>query len=137
SGSGSLQVAARAVARGMYTKASGGIIILDPTDNNTLNVTATGNVTVTNGGSIDVDSRSPNGGATCSNTGNIVADTINLSDGRFNSTNTGTLIGQINYYQPPTPDPLATMPEPSQPLLPNLPASVLALLGSSYSTNNG
>jgi Flp pilus assembly protein TadG len=136
-GSGTLPVTARAVARGTFNPATPGILILDPTDNNTLDVTATGNVTVTNGGSIDVDSRSPNGGATCTNIGNITADTINLSDGTYNHSNTGTLIGTINYNQPPTPDPLASLKEPDQPLPPILPASVLAQLGSSYSTNNG
>src|SRR5262249_8506443 len=83
-GDGALQVHARAVARGTYAPASPGILILDPTDNNTLNVTASGNVTVTGGGAIDVNSKSANGGATCTNTGNIVADTINLSDGKYN-----------------------------------------------------
>jgi hypothetical protein len=136
-GSGTLQVAARAVARGTYTPANPGILILDQTDNNTLDVTASGNVTVTNGGAIDVDSKSANGGATCTSTGNIVADTINLSDNTYNHSNSGTLIGTINYNQPPTPDPLASVPEPTQPLLPNLPSSTLALLGSGYSTNNG
>jgi hypothetical protein len=136
-GSAALKVTARAVGRGSYTPAAPGILILDPTDNNTLNVTATGNVTVTNGGAIDVNSKSANGGATCSNTGNIVADTINLSDNTYNHSNTGTLIGQVFYKQPPTPDPLANVPEPAQPALPTLPASVLTLLGSNYSTNNG
>jgi Putative Flp pilus-assembly TadE/G-like len=136
-GDGKLKVAARAVARGSYTPASPGILVLDPTDNNTLNVTSSGDVTVTNGGAIDVSSKSPNGGATCTNSGNITADTINLSDGKYNSSNSGTLIGQVNYNQPPTPDPLAALPEPAQPELPNLPATVLALLGSNYSTSNG
>jgi roadblock/LC7 domain-containing protein len=136
-GNGTLPVSARAVARGTFTAATPGILILDPTGNNTLNVTSTGNVTVTNGGAIDVNSKSPNGGATCTNTGNIVADTINLSDNTYNHSNTGTLIGQINFNVPPTPDPLANLPQPTQPAAPTLPASVLALLGSSYSTNNG
>jgi hypothetical protein len=136
-GSGALKVAARAVARGTYTPANPGILILDPTDNNTLDVTASGNVTVTGGGSIIVDSKSPNGGATCTNTGNIVADTIDLSDDTYNHSNTGTLIGTINYNQPPTPDPLAGLQEPAQPQPPNLPSSTLSLLGSGYSTNNG
>jgi hypothetical protein len=133
-GSGTLKVAGRSVARGTYGPASPGILILDPTDNNTLNVTASGNVTVTNGGSIDVDSKSPNGGATCTNTGNIVADTINLSDDTYNHSNSGTLIGTINYNQPPTPDPLATLPEPTQPAYPPAPP---APPGLNYSTNNG
>jgi hypothetical protein len=136
-GSGALTVTARAVARGKYSPASPGILLLDPNDNNTLDVTSSGNVTVTNGGAIDVDSKSANGGATCTNSGNIVADTINLSDGTYNSSNTGTLIGNIYYNQPPTPDPLASLPEPSQPLPPDLPAATLAQLGSGYSTNNG
>jgi Putative Flp pilus-assembly TadE/G-like len=136
-GSDALKVGAQAVARSSYQPAAPGILVLDPKSNNTLNVTCSGNVTVTGGGAIDVDSKSPNGGATCTNTGNVVADTINLSDGVYNHSNTGTLIGQVNYYVPPTPDPLASLPEPTQPPLPTLPASVLALLGSSYSTNNG
>jgi Flp pilus assembly protein TadG len=136
-GSGTLKVTARAVARGSYTPASPGILLLDPTDNNTLDVTSSGNVTVTNGGAIDVNSKSANGGATCTNTGNIVADTINLSDNTYNHSNSGTLIGQINYNQPPTPDPLANLAEPTQPPLPALSAATLAILGSNYSTNNG
>jgi Flp pilus assembly protein TadG len=136
-GAGKLEVIARGVARGKYKPASPGILILDPTDNNTLNVTCSGNVTVTNGGAIDVDSRSPNGGATCTNTGNIVADTINLSDNTYNHSNTGTLIGQVNYNVPPTPDPLAALPEPAKPAFPSLPATTLSVLGSSYSTSQG
>jgi Flp pilus assembly protein TadG len=136
-GSGSLQVTARAVARGTFTPANPGILILDQTDNNTLNVTSSGDVTVTNGGAIDVDSKSANGGATCTSTGNIVADTINLSDNTYNHSNSGTLLGTINYNQPVTPDPLASLPEPTQPALPGLPASVLLLLGSGYSEGNG
>jgi hypothetical protein len=142
-GTGNIPVYARAVARGTYTPASPGILVLDPKDNNTLNVTATGGVTVT-GGSIVVNSNSPNGGATCTNTGNIVGQTINLSDNTYNHSNSGTLyapaVGQtsgINFNQPPTPDPLANLAEPAQPLLPALPVSVLTLLGGGYSTNNG
>jgi hypothetical protein len=136
-GDGALKVTARAVARGTYAPANPGILILDPIDNNTLDVTASGSVTVTNGGAIDVDSKSASGGATCTSTGNIVADTINLSDNTYNHSSSGTLIGTINYNQPPTPDPLAALPEPSQPAYPSLPSSVLTLLGSSYSTSNG
>jgi hypothetical protein len=136
-GSGALKVGARAVARGTWVPANPGILVLDQTDNNTLDVTSSGDVTVTNGGSIDVDSKSANGGATCSNSGNITASTINLSDNTYNASNSGTLVGTINYNQPPTPDPLASLPEPSQPPLPGLSTSVLALLGSSYSTTNG
>jgi Flp pilus assembly protein TadG len=136
-GSGKLKVSARSVARGLYKPSSPGILILDPTDNNTLDVTASGGVTVTNGGSIIVDSKSANGGLTITNTGNVTAANVNLSDGLYNQSNSGTVIGTVNYNQPPTPDPLATLPEPSQPAYPSLPASVLSLLGSNYSLNNG
>jgi hypothetical protein len=129
-----LKVLARAVARGQYRASAPGILVLDPTDNNTLDLTAAGNVTVTDGGAITVDSQSPNGGATCTNTGNAVADVINLSDGVFNHSNSGTLIGQINYNVPPTPDPLAALPEPPDqpypPTPPNLP-------GLNYSQSQG
>jgi hypothetical protein len=133
-GSDKIQVYARAVARGMYTPSQPGILVLDPTDNNTLDITASGNVTVTGGGSIVVDSNSPNGGATCTNTGNAVANTINLSDNTYNHSNSGTLIGTINYNQPPTPDPLVTLPEPSPP---NFPPTPPATPGLNYSTSNG
>jgi Flp pilus assembly protein TadG len=136
-GSGALKVTARAVARGSYTGANPGILVLDPTDNNTLNVTASGGVTVTNGGAVTDDSKSANGGVTLTNTGNITAATVNVSDNTYNHSNTGNIVGSINYNQPPTPDPLAVLPEPAQPQLPSLPASVLTLLGSNYSTNNG
>jgi Flp pilus assembly protein TadG len=135
-GSGKIQVAARAVARGMYKPAAPGILILDPKDNNTLNVTASGGVTVTNGGAIDVDSTSGSG-LSITNIGNVTADAVNITGPSYAQSNTGTVIRQINYNQPPTPDPLATLPEPAQPSLPILPSSVLALLGSNYSTTNG
>jgi Flp pilus assembly protein TadG len=135
-GSGTVPVSSRAVARASYTPASPGILILDQTDNNTLNVTATGNVT--NGGAITNDSKSANGGVSITNTGNVVADTVNLSDGTYNHSNSGDIIAtNLNYNQPPTPDPLAALPEPSQPGYPVLPSSVLTMLGSNYSTSQG
>jgi hypothetical protein len=133
-GSDNLTVTARAVARGQYNPSAPGILVLDPKDNNTLDLTAAGNVTVTNGGAITVDSQSANGGATLTNTGNAVADVINLSDGVYNRSNSGDLIGQINYNVPPTPDPLAALPEPPDQPYPPAPPP---LQGLNYSTNNG
>ena len=133
-GSGTIQAGARAVARGLYTPSSPGILVLDPTDNNTLDVTASGGVTVTNHGSITDDSKSANGGLTITNTGNVTADTVNLSDGTYNHSNSGNIIANtINYNQAATPDPLASMPEPSQPSAPSLSGPAAA----AYSTNNG
>ena len=133
-GRDNLNVTARAVARGQYRAAAPGILVLDPTDNNTLDLTAAGNVTVTNGGAITVDSQSVNGGATLTSTGNAVADVINLSDGVYNRSNSGDLIGQINYNVPPTPDPLAALPEPPDQPYPPTPPS---LPGLNYSTSQG
>ncbi len=128
---------ARAVARGIYAPAAPGILVLDPTDNNTLDLTAQGNVTVTNGGAIVVDSTSSNGGATLTSSGNATATTINLSGPVYNKSNTGDLIGAVNYNVPQTPDPLAALPEPSIPSLPTLPAATLSTQGLNYDTTNG
>ncbi len=132
-GTGSLTVTGRSVARGLYTPAEPGILVLDPTDNNTLDITASGGVTVTGGGSITVDSTSANGGLTLTSTGNATANTINLSDNTYNHSNSGNAIGTINYKQPSTPDPLALLTEPSQPNAPSLSGAALA----AYSSNNG
>ena len=120
-GNSSLPVTARAVAHGAFTPASPGVLVLDPSDNNTLDVTASGNVTVTGHGSINVNSKSANGGATLTSTGNVVADNIYLSDDVYNHSNTGDIVGTVNYNVPPTPDPLAGLPEPAQPAYPEAP----------------
>jgi len=136
-GSQKLNGGGRAVARGTYTPASPGILVLDPTDNNTLDLTATGNVTVTNGGSIVVDSTSANGGATLTSTGNATATTINLSGPKYNKSNSGDLIGTVNYNVPKTPDPLAALPEPSDPAYPPTPKINGVAMTSGYSTSQG
>jgi hypothetical protein len=133
-GSSNIPVTARAVAHGEFTPANPGVLVLDPTDNNTLDVTASGNVTVTGHGSINVNSKSANGGATMTNTGNIVADNINLSDGVYNHSNSGNMIGSVHYNVPPTPDPLAGLPQPTQPAYPQAPAPTTGL---NYSTSQG
>ncbi len=120
----------RCVARGTYTPASPGILVLDPTDNNTLDLTAQGDVTVTGGGAIVVNSTSANGGATLTSSGNATATNINLSGPKYNQSNSGTLKGTVNYNVPQTPDPLASLPEPSQPASPSP-------LPTGYDNNNG
>jgi hypothetical protein len=135
-GDDQLKGGARAVGRGRYSPVAPGILVLDPTDPNSLSVTASGGVTVTNGGSIIVDSTSGSG-ASLSNTGNVTASDINLSGPSYSASNTGTMIGTVNYNVPRTPDPLAALTEPSVPSLPVLPATTLSTLGSNYSTTNG
>jgi hypothetical protein len=137
-GSQKLTGGARAVARGTYSPASPGILVLDPTDNNTFNLTSSGNVTVNNGGSIVIDSSSSSG-ASLTNTGNGVATTINITGKAYSASNAGTLQGTINYNVPATPDPLAALPEPSQPALPSTPTigGVAMTSGQGYSTSQG
>jgi hypothetical protein len=132
-GSQKLTGSARAVARGLYTPATPGILVLDPKDNNTLDLTAGGNVVVTGGGSIVVNSTSDSGAA-LTNTGNAVANTINLSGAGYSKSNSGNLDGTINYKVPPTPDPLAALPEPA---VPGYPLTPPVLQGLNYSLNNG
>jgi hypothetical protein len=135
-GTGTLTVQARAVARGKYSAASPGILILDPKSSNALTTTNTGSVVVTGGGAIDVDSADP-AGATISNAGNIQAATINLSGvPGYKYTNTGVFVGTLNSGVPPTPDPLANLPEPAQPPYPPAPTPS-SIASSAYTTSQG
>jgi hypothetical protein len=62
----------------------------------------------------------------------LPANVINLSGPKYNKSNTGDLIGTVNYNVPPTPDPLAALPEPSKPAAPaTLPP------GGIYDASNG
>jgi hypothetical protein len=116
-GSGKIPVTGRAVARGTKTPKANGIIVLDPTSSNSLTTTNSANITVQQG-NIVVDSNSSSGG-TISNTGNIKAVELDFSgnpgygssgSGQFTATS-----GNILSSQTPTPDPLASLPPPTQP----------------------
>jgi hypothetical protein len=139
-GSDKMTVGARAVARGTYSPATPGILVLDPNQSNSFDLTSSGNVTVTNGGSITVDS-TDNAGAALTNSGSGIASTINLSGSTYSHSNTGTLQGTINYSQPATPDPLASLPEPSQPSgypsTPTVGSASGPALTQGYDQNNG
>jgi Flp pilus assembly protein TadG len=113
-GESAMPVQARAVAEGSRYPRNNGIIVLDPKNSNTLNTTATGAVTVTNG-NIIVDSNDPHGGF-ISNTGNIQADEIDFSGNPgYGTSSTGEFIGTLKSSQVPTPDPLKNLPPPDQP----------------------
>jgi hypothetical protein len=106
-------VAARAVARGRLTTGKVGILVLDLTVSEALKANGTGTITVSQA-DIIVNSSDPQatGG---DGQGAILTD----SGGAFQLTggvkaNT-TLIGKVNYNQPPTPDPLAYIPQPTLP----------------------
>jgi hypothetical protein len=130
-GSGTIQLAGRAVARGTMAGKNNGIIILDPKSSNALTTTNTANITVTNG-NIIVDSSDAKG-ATISNSGNISAVEMDFTGnpGYFSS-GTGQFIGKILSNQAPTPDPLANLPPPPQmaPNFSNINISALPKIGS-------
>jgi Flp pilus assembly protein TadG len=114
-GSGNLSIAARAVARGTLAPKADGIIVLAPTGSNDLMTSNSANITVKNG-SIIVNSSDPKGG-TISNTGNISANALYFTGSPgYATSGSGDFIGTIYSSQAPTPDPLAALPPPSQPL---------------------
>src|SRR5262249_23200759 len=103
----------RAVARGRLAVSKNGILVLDLTVSEALKANGTGTVTITNA-DIVVNSSDPQatGG---DGSGAILKD----ANGAFQLTggvkaNT-TLVGPVYYNQPPTPDPLAYLPEPTLP----------------------
>jgi Flp pilus assembly protein TadG len=115
-GTGKIPVSGRAVARGIKSPKSNGIIVLDPSSSNALTATNTANITVQQG-NIIVDSNDSKGG-TISNSGNISAVELDFSgDPRYNTTGSGKFIassGNILSSQTPTPDPLASLAPPSE-----------------------
>ena len=116
-GSGKIPVSGRAVAEGTKTPKANGIIVLDPKDSNTLTTTNTANITVQQA-NIVVDSNDSMGGS-ISNSGNIQAVELDFSgDPGYGSSGSGQFIatsGNILSKQTPTPDPLASLPPPSEP----------------------
>jgi hypothetical protein len=103
----------RAVARGRLTTGKNGILVLDLTAAESLKANGTGTITVNNADVI-VNSSDPAavGG---DGTGAILTDvggSFQLSGGIKPNTN---LVGTVHYNQPPTPDPLAYLPQPTLP----------------------
>ncbi len=115
-GSNTLNVKARAVARGAQAPKNNGIIVLDPSGSNTLQTSNTANITVSNG-NIVVDSTDSKAGS-ISNSGNIQAPELDFtgSPGYFSS-GSGSFIGTKLSNQPATPDPLLHLNGPDQPIL--------------------
>ncbi len=123
-GSSSIPISARAVARGLWVDSSPAILALNPTASGALTATGNGTISVTRdagttaGGNIIVDSNSSSG-ITVSGKNALVTDP---SDGILSSSPTspgysgsGSVSPTPVTSQPPTPDPLRFIPEPSQP----------------------
>jgi Putative Flp pilus-assembly TadE/G-like len=108
--SGSTQVKARAVARGIYTPGSYGIIMLDPTISDSFEVD--GNCVVH--GDVWVNSSSSTATGLLTAGATLTCDNLNCVGGVDNS-HGGVINGTINSGQSAAPDPLANIPEPSVP----------------------
>jgi hypothetical protein len=100
---------ARAIARGRWAGSGLGIVVLDPIKKSALGASGGGNLTVTGGASIVVDS---DDSWAASGTG---GGTITASDFEITGGYVGNLSGTINTGVPPTPDPLRYLPEPPVP----------------------
>jgi hypothetical protein len=108
-GSGTIPVAARAVAVGGWVPAKVGILLLDPSSSGSFYDNGGGTVTVA-GVPIIVDSNSPTamvavGGAT------VVAGEFDVT-GVPGQSGSGVFTGTLYNGVPPTPDPLRYIPEP-------------------------
>ena len=117
-GAGTLQVPGHAVARAKYSAASPGILVLDPHGNQSFDVTGNGMI-LTGSSSIVVDSDSSQAAKV---TGNGDAEAANFyitgKNPGYAATGSGQFVGTVSTGVPSTPDPLATLPEPSAPALP-------------------
>jgi hypothetical protein len=125
-GTADVVVKARAVARGCWSGAKMGILILDPSVSDSLKANGGGVVQVSNADLI-VDSNNP-GSVGSDGTGTIIKvvnASADLTGGLQNNT---TIQGTVVYNQPPTPDPLAYLTPPP------LPSTVLT--ATKYSANS-
>ena len=109
-GTGGIPVAARAVAYGAWTPARIGILLLDPSSSGAFYDNGGGTVNVA-GVPIIVDSNSPTamvavGGAT------VTASEFDVT-GVPGQSGSGSFSGTLYNGVPPTPDPLAYLPEPN------------------------
>jgi type II secretory pathway pseudopilin PulG len=109
-GSTDLTVSARAVGRGLWKESKIGILVLDPTQQNSLDASGTGGVTVTGGASVIVDSNDPASAARVTGGGGISAPDFEITGGA-----NGPLNGVVHTGQQPQPDPLRNLPVPAVP----------------------
>jgi hypothetical protein len=118
-GSGAIPVRARAVAAGLMAPGGGGagIIVLNPTVQKALEVTGPGSVLVKSG-KIIVDSNNSNA-AEITGSGNVDSIEVDVTGTKpgYSSSSSGLFVnnggpGNVKTGKAPTPDPLASLPEP-------------------------
>jgi Flp pilus assembly protein TadG len=108
-GTNSTNVSARAVAVGAWKGSGKGVIVLDPTVADALDSNGNGSLSVTGGASVIVNSSDPSA-ARDTGGGTVTADNFLVTGG----TN-GTFNGTVTTGVPPSPDPLAYLPAPTEP----------------------
>jgi hypothetical protein len=107
--SAAIPVKAHAVARGQWRLPGQGVITLDPTAKNSLNLNGTGTLLTVQGGTIVVDS---NNGNALTSGGTMTATGINITGGY---TGGGTFTPTPVTGTPAVEDPLKALPTPSPP----------------------
>jgi hypothetical protein len=122
----STPVVARAVARALYGGSGDGIIMLDPSAQDSLNSPGGGTLSVTGNAAVVVDSSDPSAART-TNGGSVTASEFDVTGG-----STGTFNGTVYTGVPPTPDPLAYLPVPSMPAAGTITSTHLPGGGTQY-----
>jgi hypothetical protein len=106
-------VSSRAVAMGAWVPFRNGILVLNPTEPNSLNNNGGGYIKILNA-DIIVNSNAPDG-AIATGGGVIAASDFWLSgDPGWSTSGSGTFQGTIHSKEPPTPDPLAYLDPPDK-----------------------
>lgn len=108
-GNSTIPVYARAVAKGYWGGSGNGVIVLDPVAQYALDSSGGGSATVTGGANMIVDS---NNTAAARTTG---GGTLTAPSFEVTGNTVGSFNGTVHTGVPPTPDPLAYLPQPSSP----------------------
>jgi Flp pilus assembly protein TadG len=95
-----LAVTSRSVARGQWISNKIGAKVLGSTDYQALNLTSSGSLVVSHGGSVVVNSNNPQAAA-ISGSGTVTAQNINITGGYVGGAN---FIGTVTSPSPPVPD---------------------------------